>query len=73
MMFSVRLGPYRLFQGRGTLATIINPTFNVELWDYSPSTSYAPAIAVHPNQRSNLVCYNALDQIQPWNTDPFVI
>jgi len=72
-MFSVRFGPYRLFQGRGTLATIVNPTFTIELCDYAPNSCYAPLVMLPPNQRTDLICYNAWEQLQPRNVRPLIL
>jgi hypothetical protein len=72
-MFSVRFGPYRMFHGRGPLAAIINSIFTIELWEYNPTTSYPPSIVIPVNQRRDLVCYNAWEQVEPRIIDELVI
>lgn len=64
-LFSVRFGPLRLFHGAGTLAAFVNQLFAIELKDCSPRTFYAPKLALPANQRTDLICYGAQEQVQP--------
>lgn len=73
VMFSVRFGPFRLFQGRGTLATIINPTFTIDLFRYAPSSCYPPLVVLPNDQRPDLVCYDGRHQVQPRILDTLTV
>jgi hypothetical protein len=46
VMFSVRFGPFRLYQGAGVLSAIFNPTFAIALRDCDPKCFYVPAVDV---------------------------
>ena len=46
VMFSVRFGPYRLYQGGGMLSAIFNPTFAVVVRDCDPKSFYVPEVNV---------------------------
>lgn len=65
VLFSVRLGPFVLFHGSGTLAAFFNQLFSIELKDCTPSSFYSPMVALPPNQRTDLICFGAKDLIQP--------
>lgn len=70
VLFSVRFGPFRLFNGGGTLSAHINQLFSIELKDCRPTSFYAPHVLLHPDQRDDLICYNAKKTIQPRIVDP---
>jgi hypothetical protein len=46
VMFSVRFGPFRLYQGGGMLSAIFNPTFAIALRDCDPKSFYVPEVDV---------------------------
>ena len=58
-LFSVRFGPFHLFDGGGTLAAFVNQLFSIELKDCSPTSFYAPRNSIPVNQRSDLICYGS--------------
>lgn len=64
-LFSVRFGPFRLFHSGGTLSAFVNQLFAIELKDCTPTSFYAPKLAIPPNQRTDLICYGARDHVQP--------
>jgi hypothetical protein len=59
VLFSVRFGPFHLFHGAGTLAAFFNQLFTIELKDCSPSSFYAPKVALPVNQRTDLICFGS--------------
>ena len=46
VMFSVRFGPFRLYQGGGMLSALFNPTFVIALRDCDPKSFYMPELDV---------------------------
>jgi hypothetical protein len=46
VMFSVRFGPFRLYQGGGMLSAIFNPTFAIALRECDPKSFYVPEVDV---------------------------
>lgn len=51
VMFSVRFGPFRLYNGGGMLSALFNPMFDVSLVDCDPKSFYVPEldVAAHVN------------------------
>lgn len=70
VMFSARLGPFRLYHGAGTLAALFNQHFSIELRDCRPASFYAPRVHLPPNQRNDLICFNAAELVQPRKVIP---
>jgi hypothetical protein len=70
VLFSVRFGPFRLFQGGGTLSALINQLFSIELRDCSPSSFYVPSVELPANQRNDLICFSSQEIIEPRIVDP---
>jgi len=52
VMFSVRFGPFRLYQGGGMLSAIFNPTFTVALRECDPKSFYIPEVDVAGRNQS---------------------
>ena len=73
ILFAVRFGPFRLYQGAGTLSALFNQTFSIELSGPDYVSFYAPYLSLPANQRSDRVCFNSSDLIQPWTVMPFRI
>jgi hypothetical protein len=46
VLFSVRFGPIRLYQGAGTLPALINASFSIRLRDCKPVSFYIPELMV---------------------------
>src|SRR5262249_10923439 len=44
VLFSVRFGPFRLYQGGGMLSALFNPTFTVALRGCDPRSFYIPEV-----------------------------
>jgi hypothetical protein len=70
VLFSVRFGPFRLYNGAGTLPAYFNQLLSLELRSCEPTSFYVPLVVLHPNQRRDLVCYNARDSVQRWVGTP---
>jgi hypothetical protein len=70
VLFSVSFGPLVLFHGRGSLSTYFNQLFSLGLKGCDPRTFYAPMIALPENQRTDLICYNAQEAVQPRVVQP---
>lgn len=64
-LFSVRHGPYRLFNGGGALASLVNQSFSLCLRDCNPQAFYVPRITLPLDFRSNLICFNSKELIEP--------
>lgn len=64
-LFAVRFGPYRLFNGGGTLASLFNQSFSLCLRDCNPQSFYVPQIRLPYNARSDLICFNSRDIMEP--------
>jgi hypothetical protein len=73
VLFAVRFGPFRLFNGAGTLPAYFNQLFSLELRNCDPASFYVPLVSVPANQRHDLVCYGARDSVQPWISNPLVL
>ena len=73
VVFAVRFGPFRLFNGAGTLPAYFNQLFSMELRDCDPTTFYVPLVTLPPNQRADLICFGAKDLVQPWAVDPLIV
>ena len=73
VLFAVRFGPFRLFNGAGTLPTYVNQLFSIELTNCDPTSFYVPLLALPTNQKRNLICYEAQDNVQPWIADRLVL
>lgn len=73
VLFAVRFGPFRLFNGAGTLPSYFNQLFSLDLHNCDPATFYVPLVSVPENQRHDLVCYSARDSVQPWISNPLVL
>lgn len=70
VLFSTRFGPFHLFSGGGTLAAFFNQLFTIELKDCSPSSFYAPKLALPVNQRTDLICFGSQELVEPRIVDP---
>ena len=70
-LFSARFGPYRLFNGGGTLVSLFNQTFSLCLRDCNPKSFYIPHIALPSNARADLICFSSKDIMKPRTVLPF--
>jgi hypothetical protein len=70
VLFAVRFGPFHILQGAGTLPALFNQLFSIRLVGCSPSSFYAPALRPPPNQRTDLVCFNATNLVEDRIVDP---
>lgn len=73
VLFCVRFSPFPLFQGVGTLSSLVNHLFKIELRDPDPASLYVPLISPPTNIRENLVCGQSKDWIQKWVVRPLTI
>ncbi|MFC3110347.1 hypothetical protein ACFQAT_28930 [Undibacterium arcticum] len=73
VMFAVRFGPVTLYESRGTLATLVNHLFGIELRNCAPETFYTPLLAVPSGTRDDLICGGRKDWVQPWAIQPLVL
>jgi hypothetical protein len=73
VLFSVRFSPLKLFHGGGSLATLFNQTFSIELRDCSARSFYAPQVQLPVNARADLICFESRQLIQPRKVQPFKI
>ena len=69
-LFSVKFGPILLHHGRGTLAAFVNQLFTIELTNCSPSSFYVPKLNFPPNSRTDLMCFDSTQMLQPRVVDP---
>ena len=69
-MFSVRFGPFRLYQGGGMLSALFNPTFVIALRDCDPRSFYVPELDV-AGRNQNLTWGQA--ETLPRKPIPFVL
>jgi len=72
-LFCVRFGPFRLFHGGGTLSAFFNQQFSIELKDCDPTSFYVPRVTIPANQRTDLICYDSQELVQPRAVDPLVL
>ena len=72
-LFATRFGPFRLFNGAGTLPAYVNQLFSMTLINCEPDTFYAPKVLLPPNQRHDLICFNSRDLVQLWTVDSLVL
>ena len=70
VLLSVRYGPFNLFNGGNRLSALINHLIRLELVACDPASFYVPKIRLHSQQRSDLICYGAQDNIENWVVDP---
>jgi hypothetical protein len=70
VMFSVRFGPFRLYQGGGMLSALFNPTFVIALRDCDPKSFYVPKLDV-AGRNQNLTWGQA--ETLPRKPIPFVL
>jgi len=70
VMFSVRFGPFRLYQGGGMLSALFNPTFAIALRDCDPKSFCVPELKV-VDGGENLTWGNA--DTLPRKPIPFVL
>lgn len=68
VMFSVRFGPFRLYEGGGMLSAIFNPTFVIALCNCDPRSFYVPEVDV-ANRNQALTWGRA--EILPRKPTPF--
>jgi hypothetical protein len=73
VMFSVRFGPYSLYQQSTPLTSLVNHLFALELVDCDPATFYVPLVELPPNIRTDLVCGETKDFVVPWTVKPLVL
>ena len=73
VLFAVRFGPFRLFNGAGTLPAYINQLFSIELSNCDPRSFYVPKLKLPTNQRADLICYGAEKNVEPWIVDSLVV
>jgi hypothetical protein len=70
ILFSVRFGPFRLLSGVGSLPSLFNQLFSVELRDCSASTFYMPLIMLEADHRRDLICFESREMARPRNVLP---
>jgi hypothetical protein len=73
VLFAIRFGPFRLFNGGGTLSAMFNQTFSIGLKQPNYQSFYAPLISLPANQRVDRICFNSRELIQPRTVRPFSI
>jgi hypothetical protein len=73
VLFAIRFGPFRLFNGAGTLPAFVNELFSIDLDNCDPKSFYVPILSLPTDQRRDLICYGARDNVQPWVADPLVL
>jgi hypothetical protein len=73
VLFCARFSPFPLFQSAGTLGTLVNHLFEIELVDCDPATFYVPLLSLPTNIREDLVCGQSKDWVQKWTTLPLTL
>ena len=73
VLFAVRFGPFRLYNGQGTLAAYFNQLFSISLSPENPKSFYAPQIQLRSTHTSNLICFGSDDLRQAWKCDSLPI
>jgi hypothetical protein len=73
VLFAARFGPFRLFNGAGTLPAYFNQLFAMELTNCETKSFYVPLVVLEPNQRRDLICYGAREKVQRWVTTPLTV
>jgi hypothetical protein len=70
VMFSVRFGPFRLYQGGGMLSALFNPTFALGVRDCDPKSFCVPEVKVA--DRGEGLTWGNADTL-PRKPTPFVL
>lgn len=73
VLFSVRFGPYSLYQQSTPLASLVNHLFTLELVDCDPATFYVPLVKLPSTIRTDLVCGETKSYVVPWSIEPLVV
>lgn len=73
VLFSVRFGPYSLYEQSTPLASLVNHLFTLELVDCDPASFYVPLVELPSNIRTDLVCGETKSYVVPWTIEPLVI
>lgn len=73
VLFSVRFGPYSLYEQSTPLASLVNHLFTLELVDCDPATFYVPLVELPSNMRTDLVCGETKNYVVPWTVEPLVL
>ncbi len=73
VLFTVRFGPYPLFQGAGPLPSFLNQLFSMELKGCDPSTFYAPKVKLTDNHRSDFVCFESRKLTESWTSQALTV
>jgi hypothetical protein len=73
VLFSVRHGPFRLFNSAGTLAAYFNQLFSIRLVSANPQSFYVPKIQLKSGHRPELMCFGSRELSQPWECDPLTV
>lgn len=68
VLFAVRFGPFRLYNGGGMLSALFNPMFELALIGCDPKTFYVPDLDV-AGRNDALTWGNA--EVLPWQPGPF--
>lgn len=66
VLFAVRFSPFPLLEGVGVLPPLINQLFNIRLSGFSQNAWYVPMLKLPTDMRSDLICGNRGDLVQPW-------
>ena len=68
VLFCVRFGPYRLYQGGGMLSAMFNPMFAVALRGCDPKSFYIPEVDIA--RRTDTLTWGHAE-VLPWKPTPF--
>jgi hypothetical protein len=70
-MFCVRFGPIQLLQETKTLSSLVNQTFEIDLFDCDINSFYIPKLELPADTRTDLFIYDSHrnGHYGPWNTN----
>jgi hypothetical protein len=70
LFFSTRFGPFHLLHARGSLSSLFNQLFSIQLCEPDSKSFYMPSIALGQNHRGDLICFESRNMAQPYNVMP---
>jgi hypothetical protein len=70
VLFSTRFGPFHLLHAGGSLASLFNQLFSIELRDPDPKSFYHPLLTLATNHRHDLFCFESRAMARPFNVQP---
>lgn len=71
VLFSARFGPFHLLHAGGSLSSLFNQLFSIQLREPDPKSFYMPLHSLAPNHRDDLFCFESREMTRPYNVQPF--